>query len=168
MQIGCIVKFEAQKSPLFWRVSGGGGYLRCAYFGNVPNTVSESTVSNTELSEFFLALTEFRGENSVSSSQPIICVQSELTEFFAELTEFAVKLSEAQRVLFSETVLSKQYSDRSCYSLRITVWDPFNLAKSPIFINTPCKSTCLYNPYAAKAVKTQQYLLSKSLTSGAR
>ena len=35
--------------------------------------VSESTVSNTELSEFF-ALTEFWGENSVSSSQPIICV----------------------------------------------------------------------------------------------
>ena len=41
--------------------------------GNRPNTVSESTVSNTELSEFF-ALTEFRGESSVSSSQPIICV----------------------------------------------------------------------------------------------
>ena len=38
--------------------------------------------------------------------------QSELTEFFAELTEFAVKLSEAQWVLFSETVLSKQYSAR--------------------------------------------------------
>ena len=36
--------------------------------------------------------------------------QSELTEFFAELTELAVKLSEAQWVLFSETVLSKQYS----------------------------------------------------------
>ena len=41
--------------------------------GDGPNTVSESTVSNTELSEFF-ALTEFRAENSVSSSQPIICV----------------------------------------------------------------------------------------------
>ena len=38
--------------------------------------------------------------------------QSELTEFFAELTEFAVELSEAQWVLFSETVLSKQYSAR--------------------------------------------------------
>ena len=36
----------------------------------------------------------------------------ELTEFFAELTEFAPKLSEAQWVLFSETVLSKQYSAR--------------------------------------------------------
>ena len=41
--------------------------------GDRPNTVSESTVSNTELSEFF-ALTEFRGENSVSSSRPMICV----------------------------------------------------------------------------------------------
>ena len=38
--------------------------------------------------------------------------QSELTEFLAELTEFAPKLSEAQWVLFSETVLSKQYSAR--------------------------------------------------------
>ena len=36
--------------------------------------------------------------------------QSELTEFFAELTDFAPKLSEAQWVLFSETVLLKQYS----------------------------------------------------------
>ena len=36
--------------------------------------------------------------------------KSELTEFFAELTEFAPKLSEAQWVLFSETVLSKPYS----------------------------------------------------------
>ena len=42
------------------------------FIGNGPNTVSESTVSNTELGEFF-ALTEFRGENSVSSSQPVIC-----------------------------------------------------------------------------------------------
>ena len=36
--------------------------------------------------------------------------QNELTELFAELTEFAPKLSEAQWVFFSETVLSKQYS----------------------------------------------------------
>ena len=44
----------------------------------------------------FSALTEFWGANSVSSSQPIICVPNGLTEFFAELTEFAPKLSEAQ------------------------------------------------------------------------
>ena len=41
----------------------------------------------------------------------------ELTEFFAELTEFAPKLSEAQWVLFSETVLSKQYSATVSYIL---------------------------------------------------
>ena len=44
----------------------------------------------------FLALTELRGENSLSSSQPMIVCQSKLTEFFPELTEFAPKLSEAQ------------------------------------------------------------------------
>ena len=43
----------------------------------------------------FVALAEFRGESSVSSSRLCVC-QSKLTEFFAELTEFAVKLSEAQ------------------------------------------------------------------------
>ena len=43
----------------------------------------------------FWALTEFRGENSVRFSQPIIFVcQSELTEFCTELTEFATELSE--------------------------------------------------------------------------
>ena len=44
-----------------------------SFLENGPNTVSESTVSNTELSEFS-GLTEFQGENSLSSSQPIICV----------------------------------------------------------------------------------------------
>ena len=54
--------------------------------------VSESTVSNTELSEF-VALTAFRGESSVSSSQPIICV----TKFVPRTHLFlAPKLSEAQ------------------------------------------------------------------------
>ena len=42
----------------------------------------------------------------------LFACQNELTEFFAELTEFAPKLREAQWVLFSETVLSKQYSVR--------------------------------------------------------
>ena len=65
-------------------------------FGNGPNTVSESTVSNTELSEFFGPHRVPVGGNSVSSSQPIFACQSELTEIFAELTEFAIKLSEAQ------------------------------------------------------------------------
>ena len=54
----------------------------CACIGDGPNTVSESTVSNTELSEFCLVLTEFRGENSVSSSQPIICVPKQIHRDF--------------------------------------------------------------------------------------
>ena len=52
----------------------------------------------------FSGLTEFRGANSVSSFQPIVCKQ-ELTEFLAELTEFVVELSE-----FS---VLKQYSRNS-------------------------------------------------------
>ena len=53
---------------------------------------SDSTVSNTELSELFFALTEFQGESSVSVPRGLVFVcKSELTEFFAELTEFAPK-----------------------------------------------------------------------------
>ena len=61
--------------------------------GNRPNTVSESTVSN---SVSFFALTEFWGESSVSSSQPTMCVPKRTHRVFSELTEFAPKLSEAQ------------------------------------------------------------------------
>ena len=60
----------------------------------------------------------FRGSMSsrertqwVPFSLLFVC-QSELTGFFAELTEFAAELSEAQWVLLSETVLTKQYSAR--------------------------------------------------------
>ena len=42
--------------------------------GNGPKMVSESTVSNSELSECYFCLTEFQGENSVSSFQPFIDV----------------------------------------------------------------------------------------------
>ena len=55
---------------------------------------AESTVSNTELSEFLFALTEFRAESLVTSSRPIICAQSKLSESFAKLTELAAELSE--------------------------------------------------------------------------
>ena len=52
----------AQNLEMFWSLGPLG-------------TVSESTVPNTDLSEFkFLALTELWGESSVSSSQPMICV----------------------------------------------------------------------------------------------
>ena len=69
---------------------------------NGPNTVSESTVSNTELSEFFLALTEIRGVNSVSSFRPTMSVPKRTHRVFSQNSpEFS-----------SETVLSKQYSAR--------------------------------------------------------
>ena len=65
----------------------------------------------------FWALTELRGENSVSSSRPIICGQNKLTEFFAELTKSVAELSEFP--------LPKQYSrngippvfSQICYSI---------------------------------------------------
>ena len=49
---------------------GGGLFLSGFVIGDGPNTVSESTVSNTELSEF-LTLTEFRGRELSESSQPL-------------------------------------------------------------------------------------------------
>ena len=61
--------------------------------GDGPNTVSESTVSNSEVREF-LALTEFRGESSVSSFQPICVPKRTHRAFFRELTEFGAELSE--------------------------------------------------------------------------
>ena len=53
-------------------------------FGNRPRTASESTVSHTELSEFW-ALAEFRKRDSVSSIQPVICVPKRThREFYSE------------------------------------------------------------------------------------
>ena len=56
---------------------------------------SGSTVSNTELSEFFRgSLSSGERTQRVPFSLLFVC-QSELTEFSAELAEFAPKLSEA-------------------------------------------------------------------------
>ena len=83
--------------------------------GNGPNTVSESTVSRTELSEFFGPRRVPGRELSELFCQPFVCVPKRTHEFFAELTEFAVQLSEAQGVLFSDSqcsrfrVVHKQY-----------------------------------------------------------
>ena len=57
-----------------------------------PSTVSESAVSNVELSEFFCPHRVPGRE--LSSSSLLFVYQSELTEFFAELTEFAAELCE--------------------------------------------------------------------------
>ena len=63
----------------------------CTNLADVPNvksetgkkTLSESTVSNTELGEFFLALTEFRGEHSASSFQPnFLCAKANSPSFW--------------------------------------------------------------------------------------
>ena len=61
--------------------------------GNGPNTVSGSTVSNTELSEFFGAHWVPGSELGEFLSAYYLCAKQELTEFLAELTEFAVELS---------------------------------------------------------------------------
>ena len=65
--------------------------------GNGPNTVSQSTVSNTELSEFFVGPHRVLGRELSESSRPILFMyKNELTEFLAELTEFLAELSQAQ------------------------------------------------------------------------
>ena len=69
-------------------------YYAGQIFGNGRNTVSGSTVSNTELSEFFGAHRVLGSELSEFLFSLLLVCQSELTEFFAELTEFAPKLSE--------------------------------------------------------------------------
>ena len=63
-------------------------------FGNGPNTVSESTVSDTELSEFFGAHWVPGSELSEFLSAYYLCAKANSPSFFAELTEFALKLSE--------------------------------------------------------------------------
>ena len=49
-------------------------------FGNGPKTLSKSTVSPSSVS--FLGLTDFRGQSSVSSFQPVICVQKRTHRVF--------------------------------------------------------------------------------------
>ena len=72
---------------------------------NGPNTVSGSTVSNTEITEFFCPHRVPGRELSEFLSAYYFVCKSELTEFLAELTKFAAELSE-----FS---LPKQYSQNS-------------------------------------------------------
>ena len=94
--------YQSSVTPL-WRGTKAPKHLSCcvSVFSG-PNTVSESTVSNTELSEFFGPhRVPGRGLSEFTRSPLFVC-KCELTESFAELTEFAAELSE-----FS---LPKQYS----------------------------------------------------------
>ena len=81
------------------------------YIGDGPNTVSESTVSNTELSEFFCPHRVPGRELSEFLSAYHLCDKANSPSFFAELTEFAQKLSE-----FSSP---KQYSRNSTLETEI-------------------------------------------------
>ena len=89
----------------------------------VPNCDSQSSETGrirfrrvrfqTPSSVSFLALTEFRGENSVSSSQPIICVIKRTHRDFSQNSpSFETVLPQNSVSSPSETVLSKLYSAR--------------------------------------------------------
>ena len=67
----------------------------------------------------FSGLTEFRGANSVSSSQPIICVPKRTHRVFRRTHRVCPK---TQTALSSETVLSKQYSARFLWLCVNHVW----------------------------------------------
>ena len=81
-------------------------------FGNGPNTVSKSLVFQTPNSDSFFGLTDLRGESSVSSFQPIICVPKRTNRVLRRTHRVCRR---TQWVLPSETVLSKQYSTRFLY-----------------------------------------------------
>ena len=102
--------------------------MKIVVFRKQPNTVSGSSeygfreygFKHRTQWAFWTSLSSMERAQWVPLSLLFVC-HSELTEFFAELTEFAAELSEAQWVLFSETVLSKQYSARFlvfCYTKR--------------------------------------------------
>ena len=70
---------------------------------NICRTRFRRARLQTPNSVSFLALAEFRGEGSVSSSRSTICVPSaELTEFAAELSEFSLPKQYSARFLIWE------------------------------------------------------------------
>ena len=85
---------------------------RSPEIGNGLNTVSESTVSNTELSEFFWAHWVLGSELSEFLSPYYLCAKANSPSFSQNSPMFAIKLSEAQWVLFSR-------SGKGCFFLRV-------------------------------------------------
>ena len=81
----------------------------CAFIRKRAEYGFGSTVSNTELSEFFGAHWVPGSELSEFLSAYYLCVNAKLTEFFPRTHRVCPK---TQWVLSSETVLSKQYSAR--------------------------------------------------------
>ena len=78
-------------------------------FGHGPNTVSGSTVSSTDLSNFFGGSLSSRGKLSELLSTSYLCAKANspsLSQNSRRRTQWA---------LSSETVLSKQYSARSLH-----------------------------------------------------
>ena len=83
---------------------------RLLYFGDGPNTVSVSTVwFRAPNSVSFLALTKFQGDNSVSSSQPLVSVPKQAHRASCRTQGVWYR---TQGVLSFEAVVSKQYSTR--------------------------------------------------------
>ena len=148
-------KLIQQKSPThFCRGSGPTERaIQLHKFGDGPNTVSESTVSNTELSEFFGPHRVPGGENSVSSSQPIICVPKRTHRVFRRtrrVTEFAVKLSEAQFRSGQSTVGGPKW----------TKIDPFRPKWAKMDHFGPFWSREYQNPVRNKVILTKMVVLT--------
>ena len=93
------------------RVSDGGvsGAPECPQIGNGPNTVSGSTVSNPELSEFFWAHRVPGRELSEFLTTYYLCAKANSPSFFSQNS-----LSSPQNsVRLSEFSSPKQYSRKS-------------------------------------------------------
>ena len=112
----------------FWRFWGFGTQIHNFTFstpttalstlqelGNGPNTVSESTVSNTELSEFFGPHRAPRRKLSEFRSAYYPCAKAN-SPSFSQKTHRVRRWT--QWVLSSEAVLSKQYS--ACFLKNVT------------------------------------------------
>ena len=96
--------------------------------GDRPNTASESTFSNTELSELFGPHRVLGRELSEFLSGYWLCAKSNLPSFFAELTELAAELTELS--------LPKQYSRNSIPPIPWTSMLDFCCAMRILNLNT--------------------------------
>ena len=113
------------------------------------NTVSESTVSNTELSEFFVpSLSSGERAQRVRLSLLLVC-KSKLTEFSAELTKFAPQRSVSS--LFQNRTLSKQCSAHFLLCLS-RLDDKFSGAAGRNCAENACLHSC--GSFKGEAVRT--------------